>query len=240
MFNKVYEIKYSDNDELMRLKPSVFFEYLEDIAAKNADTLDFGYDSIYSQGLGWFLLKYSIEIYNYPRNISSLKLETEPRGTNRHFVYRDFYFYDDKNNLIGRAASTWALMDLKNKCMLNPQETLGEKIWAFEKREDDLSYNKIPAVSAPDNEKLFEIRYDDIDVNKHVNNAKYIIWALEALSADFLSGKTIKHIDIQYKKDVSYGGKILSLVQTAENKTIHTIKNASTNEDLCCLLIEWN
>ena len=240
MFNKVYEIKYSDNDELMRLKPSVFFEYLEDIAAKNADELSFGYENIYSKGLGWFLLKYAIEIYNYPKNLSFLKIETESRGANKHFAYRDFYFYDDKNALVGRAASTWALVDLNNKSMLNPKETLGEKIWDFVKKEDDILYNKIPAVTAADKEKLFEIRYDDIDVNRHANNSKYIVWALETLPYEMLKEKSIKRIDIQYKKETGYGSSISSQVQISENKSLHSIKNADTNEDLCGLLIEWN
>ena len=240
MFNKIYEIKYSDTDEFMRLKPSVFFEYLEDVAAKNADSMDFGYESIYSQGLGWFLLKYVIEIYAYPKNLSHIKIETEPRGTNRHFVYRDFAFYDDKENLIGKAASTWALMDLKNKSMLNPKETLGEKIWEFEKREDDIKYNKIPQIQPPALEKLFDVRFDDIDVNMHVNNSRYILWALECLPVEILKEKSIKRIDIQYKKDITYGNIISSNAQIIDNKSIHSIKNNSTKEDLCNLLIEWN
>ncbi len=240
MFNKVYEIKYSDTDEQMRLKPSVFFEYLEDIAAKNADALDFGYENIYSQNLGWFLLKYTIEIINYPQKLPFIKVETASRGANNHFAYRDFYFYDNNDILIGKAASTWALMDLKNKSMLNPKETLGEKIWDFVKKEDDLKYNKIMPVTTPEHEKTFEIRYDDIDVNRHVNNAKYIIWALETLPAEFLRANTIKHIDIQYKKDITYGNEIVSSCQIQESKTIHIIKNKDTQEDLCALMLEWN
>ena len=240
MFNKVYEIKYADTDEQMRLKASVFFEYLEDIAAKNADALDFGYENIYSQNLGWFLLKYAIEIYNYPQKIPFIKVETESRGANSHFAYRDFYFYDNNDNLLGKAASTWALMDLKNKSMLNPKEALGEKIWDFVKKEDDLKYNKIPQISKPDYEKTFEIRYDDIDVNRHVNNAKYIVWALESLPVEFLKTNSIKRIDIQYKKDINYGNSIISVSQNLDNKTVHAIKNASSQEDLCVLLLEWN
>ena len=240
MFNKVYEIKYSDTDEFMRLKPSVFFEYLEDIAAKNADLLNFGYENIYSKNLGWFLLKYAIEIYSYPTKLPFIKIETESRGANKYFAYRDFYFYDDKNNLIGKAASTWALMDLSNKAMLNPKETLGDAIMDYAKKDDDLGYNKIPQVAEKTVEKTFEIRYDDIDVNRHVNNAKYVVWALESLPADVLRKKTLKRIDIQYKKDIGYGDSVVSLSQSTDNKSIHVIKNAVSQEDLCSLLFEWN
>lgn len=240
MFNKIYEIKYSDTDDLMRLKPSIFFEYLEDIAAKNADILNFGYDKIYSQNFGWFLLKYAIEIYTYPQKIQSLKVETESRGANKRFAYRDFYFFDENNNLIGKAASTWALIDLSNKAMLNPKETLGDNICEFQKREDDLAYNKIPTITNIANERNFDIRYDDIDVNKHVNNAKYIIWALEALPESIIKEKSIKRIDIAYKKEVGYGNSIISQAEIIEDKTVHNIKNATTQDDLCSMILEWN
>ena len=105
---------------------------------------------------------------------------------------------------------------------------------------DDLKYNKIPQISQSDNEKTFEIRYDDIDVNRHVNNAKYIVWALESLPVEFLKTNSLKRIDIQYKKDISYGGSVIAAVQIMENKTIHSIKNASSGEDLCVLSLEWN
>ena len=240
MFNKIYEIKYSDSDEFMRLKPSVFFEYLEDIAAKNADEMNFGYENIYSQNWGWFLLKYAIEIYSYPAKLPFIKFETESRGANKHFAYRDFYFYDNNNNLIGKATSTWALMDLSNKTMLNPKETLGDNIIDYVKKEDDLPYNKIPQVTETSAENAFEIRYDDIDVNRHVNNAKYIIWALESLPAEILKEKSLKRIDIQYKKDIVYGNSVNAIAQVLDNKTIHSIKNSSTQEELCSMLLEWN
>ena len=90
MFNKVYDIKYSDSDLNGVLKLPVLLGYLEDIAAKHADTLEFGYNEITTQNFGWFLLKYAIEFYQYPKNIFSIKVATESRGANKLFAYREF------------------------------------------------------------------------------------------------------------------------------------------------------
>ena len=90
MFSVTYPIKYNDLDKNMVLKPSVLFEFLEDIAAQNANELKFGYDDIYSKNYGWFLLKYAIEFENYPEKISNLRLETQSRGANKLFAFRDF------------------------------------------------------------------------------------------------------------------------------------------------------
>lgn len=49
----------------------------------------------------------------------------------------------------------------------------------YEKQAEDLVFAKIQHPSEINIEKLFEIRYDDIDVNKHANNCNYVIWAFE-------------------------------------------------------------
>ena len=156
MFNKIHEVKYHEMTPEGGLKPSVLLQYLEDIAAKNADSLGFGYDAITSNNYGWFLLKYTMEFEKYPQNITEIKVATEPRGANKLFAYRDFYISDKDDMLLGRVCSTWGLIDLKTKSMLNPSEIFSEKMVSFEKRESDLKYNKIPAISNVSYEKKRE------------------------------------------------------------------------------------
>ena len=86
---------------------------------------------------------------------------------------------------------------------------------------------------------MFHVRYDDLDMNGHVNNTVYITWALEALDIDFRNSHKIKALDIYYKHEVKYGEDVLSCVKSDENITEHLIKNSKTNEQLCLIKIEW-
>ena len=239
MFNKIHEVKYHEMTPDGVLKPSTLLQYLEDIAAKNADTLDFGYDAITANNYGWFLLKYTMEFNNYPQNLYEIKVSTEPRGANKLFAYRDFYITDKDDNNLGRVCSTWGLIDLSNKTMLNPIEVFSGKMINFEKRESDLKYNKIPAIVDMTNEKTFEVRYDDIDVNRHVNNGSYIVWACETLPIDFIQGKKLQKLDINFKKEMKYGNSVISQVEIKDNTSVHLIKNQATGEELCTMLASW-
>ena len=87
-------------------------------------------------------------------------------------------------------------------------------------------------------EKTFEVRFEDIDVNKHANNCNYIIWALETLTFEERLRK-IKTLDANYKKEITYGEKVISQVEIRENQTNHVLKNAKTDDILCNILIEW-
>ena len=90
MFNKHYEIDYSDKDVMGFLKPHVLLNYLSNIATINASVNKFGYKEVSEKNCGWFVLKYALEFDNYPENLEELVIETTPRGANKLFVFRDF------------------------------------------------------------------------------------------------------------------------------------------------------
>ena len=103
-----------------------------------------------------------------------------------------------------------------------------------------MKFNKIPSITNVDYEEEFKVRYADIDVNMHANNSNYIIWALEPLPYEFRKEHQLKNVDIIFKKEIRYDEKFVSKIQMAENNTtLHVIKNASTNDDLCLIKCEW-
>lgn len=233
-------VRYSEMDFDKSLKPFSLLNYFQDIASENAEKLGFGYSHITPKNLMWVLLKYRIEFSEYPVGISNLILNTEPRGCNKLFAYRDFELstYD---KLLARAFSMWALVDFTNMSIAPAASALNNpEMSKFIPREDDLAFEKIPQITKVDLEKEFEVRYNDIDVNRHANNGNYIIWALEPLSYEMKAERKLKTVDMVFKKEIKYGEKLLSQVQFAdENTTIHAIKHFQTGDDLCHFLCRW-
>ena len=210
ILKKDINVKYSEMDYDLVLKPASLMQYMQDLASDSAESMDFGYSFVAENNLAWFLLKYHMEFLDYPKGIYDLTLTTEPRGYNRLFAFRDFALFDN-DKCIAKMASTWGLVDLENRVMKNAQEALGKNpnIKSFEKRDDDLIYNKIKPLERVDREKTFEIRFDDLDVNKHANNTNYIVWAFEPLDFDFRSNYKLKTLDMVFKKEIKYGSTIL-------------------------------
>lgn len=240
VFAEHINVKYSEMDYQLTLKPSALLNFLQDLASDNAEHLGFGYSYIQKQNLMWFILKYRMEFTDYPQSVYNLTLKTEPRGCNKLFAYRDFYLYDDEK-LLGKVASIWSLVDVETKNIVSAQKALNnEYMPAFEKRTDDLMFQKIKPIERADISKVFEIRYEDIDVNRHANNGNYIIWAFDPLGFDFRSSHKLKSLDIQFKKEIKYGNEVISEIEFKDdNITVHVIKNAKNNEELCLLQAEW-
>lgn len=241
IYAETYRTRYSEIDCNLSLKPSALLQILQDVASQNAENLDFGYSFLVKKNLGWFLLKLHAEFNEYPEDICDLTIKTEPRGWNKLFAYRDFEICKN-NKTLGKATTTWGLVDISTKSMVNVGAVLAENpnFVEFQKRETDLKYNKIPPLTKVDIEKIFDIRFDDLDVNQHVNNSNYIVWAFESLGYEFRKNQKLKSLDMLFKKEIKYGHQICSQVEISENKTIHLLKNKETGEELCQIQAEWN
>lgn len=239
-FSESVKVRYSEMDCNLVLKPAVLLHFLQDLASDNAEELGFGYSYIVKNNLAWFLLKYHMKFEDYPSNIYDLRIETEPRGYNKLFAFRDFALFNGEK-LLGKATSTWSLVDIDSKTLVPIETALSGNPYMipFEKRQGDLAYNKFKPLARIDFEKVFEIRFDDVDVNKHVNNANYIIWAFELLDFEFRNSKKLKTLDITFKKEIKFGNKVLSQIQLEGDITYHVLKNAETGEDLCTVCAEW-
>ncbi|HNW26763.1 MAG TPA: thioesterase, partial [Candidatus Gastranaerophilaceae bacterium] len=182
------------------------------------------------------------EFDEYPRALDEIVIKTEPRGVNKIIASRDFEIWNSQGSRLGRAASNWTLVDLNTKSILPIAKVIPFMIH-FEKRESDMNFTKIMPPEKPEFEKTFEIRFDDIDVNRHVNNANYIVWAFEALPYDFKAQYRLKILDIAYKKEIAFGHKVVSCVQISEENgqkvSLHAVKNATTQEELCLVKALW-
>lgn len=236
---KTYPISMAMQDLQYRLKPSALLDLLQDMGARNIYGTPFGNQELNAQNLGWFLVRYRIEFDKYPQSLSDIKFYTENRGTQRQSAYRDFEAYTTDNERLLRATSYWLMVDLDTKSLVNIEQKFPD-ITKYQKRENDIILRKLKPIENPDSEVVFHVRYDDLDMNGHVNNIVYMTWAMEALSYEFRNTHTIKAIDIYYKHEVRYGEDVVSAVKINEdNSTEHMIKNASTGEELCLIRVEY-
>lgn len=238
-YSITYPLAASDFDANGVLNPYVLLKYLEDIAVKNASDNHFGVEEVAIQQVAWVLLKYTMEFSDYPQGIQELVIETESRGVNRLFAIRDFTIKDAEGAQLGRVSSTWAVIDIDSKRMLNPQEVFKGCLPKLEKRADDLNYRKISPVTPPYQEQEFSVQAHDIDLNQHVNNCVYMNWALGTLDAAWTQGKKLSRLDINYKREVLQDEAVISRAQTSENTSSHAIHHAETGDELSLLLAQW-
>ena len=77
MEEKLYEIQFHEVDCLNRLKETVLLNFLQDIAAVDAETIGVGYSKIRDKNIGWFLTKYDIKIFEPITDCQKIKIKSD-------------------------------------------------------------------------------------------------------------------------------------------------------------------
>lgn len=137
---------------------------------------------------------------------------------------RGFYFKDANGEVIIDIDSLWALIDLESRRMQKLPADLvipygGDEVRRLDKmvkvekiKDDDVQ------MSRP-----YQVRFLDIDGNRHVNNSKYLEWMLDVLPLDYLRDHEASELTIRYENEVHYGHRVESQVILADNKSRHRV-----------------
>ena len=109
------------------------------------------------------------------------------------------------------------------------------------KGKETLSFDKLLKEKEEITSRLFTVRYRDIDMNEHVNNTKYVCWAIESIDHEFLINHKIKNLKVIYKKETTYKDVVTSKVYSTkeDNVLLHKIYS-SEGVELAVLQSTWD
>lgn len=77
----------------------------------------------------------------------------------------------------------------------------------------------------------YQVRFFDIDLNRHVNNAVYSDWMLDPLGADFLLHHRLTSFAIRYEQEVRYGQTVNSRFVVRHQPTLTTLHQIDLGTD---------
>ncbi len=223
-YSETHQIPYYECDRTQYIKISTLVKMLIKLSGAQSDLLGVSDEYMADLGLGWIILQHDIDIKRLPKAGETITLTTEAESYNKFFCYRHFWVHDAEGNECAFMNTTFAIMDLKMRKMGSVDESIiapfeSEKIKRIKRGE------KIVPVTEVVSEKTYGVRYFDIDLNQHVNNAIYLDWILDSLEGDFLAAYNPEKISIKFNKEVLYGDEIVSGYQFAEgNNSYHSIK----------------
>lgn len=214
--------------------------YFDDIAMCQSEKLGVGIDYLKERNIAWMLYKWDITIHKYPVYGEIIKVRTVPNSFKKFYAYRRFDILNGQGEKFVSANSLWLLINTDKK---RPIKITKDMYKAYQVRSDEPSeIRKITGPSTIDMEKEFNVRYSDIDTNRHVNNVKYAAWAIETIPLDIVLNYTLANLKVIYKKETTYGKTIKALTQV---KTLgdsitcmHSIVDEN-NKELCILESQW-
>ena len=242
LWETTQKIRAFDVDANDRLKVNTILDYFQDAASNHAEELKVGYSDLIPKGFFWVLSWAKLEFIDYAKFMDIVKIQSWGKKQFKLFSMRDFMMMDLDDNVLCKATTAWLLLDAKSlrpKLMpqLFPEVIFFEEISAL----DDLP-QKITKIPQTKNVFTKEIKYSDIDLNQHANNAKYIELMLDCFDKEFHKAHTIKSLVVSFKAESKYGDEILLCKGTEkENPLTHFVeaKNLNTEKIVFQTFIEW-
>ena len=197
-FTNEYKIRQNECNENLEIRIGALWDIMQDAADLHAIKLGFSQKAMFANNNFFLLARMDLKINRLPKVREKIKVTTYPAGVSKLFCVRKYDIYDKNNVLLAKSTCLWIIASLDTMRPLRPHKEYPE-IELFNKTYDESIPEKI---STPENlEKIYEIKaeYDDIDVNGHVNNSRYINWIENSLRKGF------SEIEVNYLKETKLG-----------------------------------
>ena len=240
-FERKYFIHYYDIDLNKNASITSLMKFFEDIAILQSEHVGLGLKYYEEKKSGWLLYKWDIKINKMPVLLEEVLVITEPKSISKFYAFRSFEIKNEAGETLVTANTLWFYIDILSRRPAKIPDEMYTGYGVERKQGGELAIADPERSDEIDFEKEFNIRHSDIDTNEHVNNIKYVEWALEVVPVEILNNYLLKRIKIVYKKETNYGRKINSLVHICNENSIVVCKHKILDDttELCLLETHW-
>jgi acyl-ACP thioesterase len=216
---------------------SVIANHMQHTAGIHAAALGYSMQALLDQQTAWILNRFTFQLSRYPRAGETIHIETWPSGADRMLAYRDFELFDEAGELILAGRTAWLILDLVRRRPMATSEEILELGRLYERKARVEGVARMPRITSdPEVEVVVPVRRSDLDINRHVNNVKYLEWVLETLG----EGPTMprpNYVDIQFKAESTYGDVVVAQRHPAmDGHTVHRIIQQGDGKELTLAL----
>lgn len=232
MYSMERTITYSSIGSDGRLRNSAIVDLLQDASLFHLETHPVMSPFFEAENCIMFLVSRQIDIVRLPEYGERVTVKTWTYELKRMYGYRNTMIYSQSGEVLVSSNACGAFMDAATARPRKAPAELCEKVKLYPKAEMEYTPRKI---ALPECEpEVFEpapILRHYIDMNDHVNNARYIDIADEYLP----KGAQVERMRIEYKTPVKLGEVVIPKVYRQGN--IITVELCLDGK--CCTVIEY-
>lgn len=216
--------------------------FFQETAYNHADHLEFGFKHLKEQQQFWVLSRLLVKVDAYPRWRDRVVLKTWPGGVDGLFALRHFQLESETGEKLAGAVSSWLILDSVRRRPTRPAK-LKEASHLFPTEKAlDTNPTKLKRFSIDAPGEPFAVRYSDLDLYDHVNNARYIQWVLDSFSRETHKEKRLVEFEVNFAAEAKIGDVVSIHTKPLEDSPgffEHCVKRQSDNRDVCLARTRW-
>jgi len=202
----VYEqrlrLRSRDVDMFRRLRSSELFHLLQEASIRHTEQLGMGRDKTLDRGILWVLMMQRIEIARMPEYDEDIVLKSWP-GRTMHLLFpRHYGISTPAGETLVRASALWCLVDSESRRSVFPEKYGVEIEGVVTGEEIELPGVLQSAESAAHGD--FTVPYSFVDINGHMNNARYVDVAEDMLGLA-AQGRKLRAVRTEYQSEARLG-----------------------------------
>ncbi len=189
----------------------IICDYLQEAAGVHADRLGLSLAALHEQGLAWVLARLVVQVERAPAEGETVTVRTWPCGVERLQFRRDYLMLGGDGAVVARGASFWVVINLATR----RPERIPPTVAALLPEQPPLALEtgdrRLPAPedgAAPLSSIPFAVRRADMDRNRHVNNVRYLDWALEGVPGAVREAARPVWLDMHFRAETVYGDTV--------------------------------
>lgn len=220
-------------DSHVTLSPVGLLGILQEVAASHCGVFHLSGLDLKPKGYFWILSRMHIQISRLPLWSEKITIQTWEKPHSFISQPREFQILDSKGDTIVRASSMWAIIDRNSKPQKLDQFDCEGR---FPLDQDALTVKAFPRFSSVvfnDNLLSHTALHSDIDLNEHVNNTRYLQWAMDAMGHGFWTKHNVTGINIHFISQIFPDDGYFVATQEVDNKMFFTIYAENDHREVC-------
>lgn len=197
-------LTYYECDETGHPTMSMIMSMFSMVSDAHETFLGLNRQTVVSTGGAWVITGYAGHLdQEQPHFGTHVVLGTRALAYNRFFALREFWLRSPAGKVFAKAQCQFVFMDLTTRKIESIPPQLIKPFHSPEvKRLPRIRRPHKLVVATPSQQTDYQVRFFDIDVNHHVNNARYFDWLLAPLGDEFLKTHHVHSFAIQYSHEV--------------------------------------
>lgn len=231
-----YEVDYKEEASI-----STICNYFQETAGLHARQLQFDISDLQKKGLTWILYKLQVNVHQFPKRWESILVKTWPSTGDGLRAYRDYELHNEKGDILAVGLSQWMVLDIRKKRPVKMPKELMNSRFKTDNHVLELQKGNLSELSTEDTKLITRVGLNDLDMNQHVNNVRYIDWITGYPFSKSQNQKKCDQITIQYAAETTVGDQIYLTSQSIpsldgvfkytlfKNDDMSAIANATTH-----------
>lgn len=225
-FSADYIIPCYDTDLCKRLKPAAFLNMAQEAANHHAEYLGVGYDTLIAAQQAWVMSRMKVEFVRLPQWREKVTLKSWHKGAAGFMFLRDFIMTDGEGETLVRATTSWLVVDMTTR-RLARRGSFSE--FASDESKciaENVIEEPAAKVVVPEDATLLRTTshtasYSDLDMNRHVNNVMYTVWAMDAVGLEVTEEHPLREMEINFNQEVRANYVVELLIYGAADNTYY-------------------